>query len=135
MEFRSDPSSASRARLALLCRKDLGQACGMAGVGAGIGAGIGDGIGAEIGLRAVLSCGTMTACGGQGSEPGRTGNNHGADREGQAGRAVTKDQGSMLGTDGREQWQGIHMNEGKCKHVMRAGGVGGSWAWSKGGGN
>lgn len=129
VEFRSDPSSASRARLTLLCRKDLGQACGMAGVGAGIGAGIG----AEIGLRAVLSCGTMTACGGQGSEPGRTGNNHRADREGQAGRAVTKDQGSMLGTDGREHWQGIHMNEGKCKHVTRAGGVGGSW--SKGGGN
>lgn len=64
--------------------------------------------------------------GGEGSEPGRTGNNRRAYREGQAGRAVTKDGGSMLGTDGREPWQGIHMNEGKCKHVTGAGGVGGS---------
>lgn len=91
-------------------QKDLRQACGTAG----------------IGLCVVLSRGTMTACGGEGSEPGTTGNNHGGDREGQAGRAVTKDGGSMLETDGREQWQGIHMNEGKCKHVTRAGGVGGS---------
>lgn len=48
----------------------------------------------------------MTACGGEGSEPYRTGNNHGADREGQAGRAVTKDGaprwGQMQGNSGKE---------------------------------
>lgn len=55
--------------------------------------------------------------GGEGSEPRITGNNRGGDTEGQASRAVTKDMGSTLGPDGREQWQGIHMNEGKRQRV------------------
>lgn len=59
--------------------------------------------------------------GGERSEPSTTGNNQGGDTEGQASRAVTKDRGSMLGTDGRKRWQGIHMNEGKRKRVIRAG--------------